>query len=229
MQQSNGSMSKPRFVALIGARTHHQTAIDRPSGELLHIEPVVSVAELTLPVLVAADVFLVWDEDKAISQLKSRLATVESRSPVVAIGEQPSVRQVARALVAGAVDFLEWPCSSRALVAAVTSAAQTAAQTLPLKERAIEARRLLERLSDRERQVLAAMAQGMSNKAIAEMLEITPLTVDGHRKDLLSKIEVDHSAEAIRLELEASPISEWDGQSDWMAPWRIDTRRTIAS
>lgn len=47
------------------------------------------------------------------------------------------------------------------------------------------------RLSPREREVLALVAQGHSNKAIADALYVSPNTVKTHVTALLNKLEVD--------------------------------------
>ncbi|MCA9879138.1 MAG: response regulator transcription factor [Thermomicrobiales bacterium] len=47
------------------------------------------------------------------------------------------------------------------------------------------------RLSPREREVLALVAQGHSNKAIADALYVSPNTVKTHVAALLNKLEVD--------------------------------------
>jgi DNA-binding NarL/FixJ family response regulator len=47
------------------------------------------------------------------------------------------------------------------------------------------------RLSPREREVLALVAQGRSNKAIANALYVSPNTVKTHVAALLTKLEVD--------------------------------------
>lgn len=49
----------------------------------------------------------------------------------------------------------------------------------------------LARLSPREREVLALVAEGCSNKAIAEVLFVSPNTVKTHVGALLTKLEVD--------------------------------------
>jgi DNA-binding NarL/FixJ family response regulator len=48
----------------------------------------------------------------------------------------------------------------------------------------------LEHLSEREREVLAAMAEGRSNKAIGERLFITEHTVEKHIKSILTKLDI---------------------------------------
>jgi DNA-binding NarL/FixJ family response regulator len=53
----------------------------------------------------------------------------------------------------------------------------------------------VEDLSDREREVLALMAEGRSNRAIAERLFITERTVEKHVKRILQKLGIPASAE----------------------------------
>lgn len=51
------------------------------------------------------------------------------------------------------------------------------------------------RISPREREVLALVAQGRTNKAIAEALFVSPNTVKTHVTALLTKFEVDTRAQ----------------------------------
>lgn len=55
-----------------------------------------------------------------------------------------------------------------------------------------------DRLTPRERQVLQAIARGMTNTAIAEALGISPKTVDSHRSSLMRKMDA-RSAPALVL------------------------------
>ncbi len=51
----------------------------------------------------------------------------------------------------------------------------------------------LEHLTDREREVLALMAEGRSNKAIAEQLFVTEHTVEKHVKSILGTLRLPQS------------------------------------
>jgi DNA-binding NarL/FixJ family response regulator len=54
---------------------------------------------------------------------------------------------------------------------------------------------LLDDLTDREREVLGLMAEGRSNRAIAERLVITERTVEKHVKSILQKLRIPASEE----------------------------------
>jgi DNA-binding NarL/FixJ family response regulator len=56
----------------------------------------------------------------------------------------------------------------------------------------------LERLSDREREVLSLMAEGLSNAAIATRLVLSARTVEAHVGHLLAKLDIPDSHEAHR-------------------------------
>jgi DNA-binding NarL/FixJ family response regulator len=55
------------------------------------------------------------------------------------------------------------------------------------------------RLTRREQEVLELIAGGLTNHQIAEKLFISPLTVDSHRKNLLTKLGVKNTAALVRL------------------------------
>ncbi|HTN35630.1 MAG TPA: response regulator transcription factor [Arachidicoccus sp.] len=57
-------------------------------------------------------------------------------------------------------------------------------------------------LTKREKEVLQLIADGKTNQQIGQELFISPLTVDSHRKNLLTKLEVNNTAALIRLAVE---------------------------
>jgi DNA-binding NarL/FixJ family response regulator len=63
-----------------------------------------------------------------------------------------------------------------------------------LVKRARPARQLAE-LTERERQVIALMAEGRSNKAICARLFLSPKTVEAHIKHIFTKLGIDESAD----------------------------------
>jgi DNA-binding NarL/FixJ family response regulator len=57
--------------------------------------------------------------------------------------------------------------------------------------------RVSDPLTARERDVLAMISQGLSNKRIARALEISPETVKSHVKHIFLKLEVSTGTEAV--------------------------------
>lgn len=57
----------------------------------------------------------------------------------------------------------------------------------------------IERLSPREREVLKLIAEGYTNKEIAERMAISVKTVEKHRANLMDKMEVTALADLVRL------------------------------
>ncbi len=57
-------------------------------------------------------------------------------------------------------------------------------------------------ISRREMEVLNMIAEGMTNYQIADKLNISPLTVDSHRKNLIIKLGAKNTASLIKLAME---------------------------
>jgi len=57
-------------------------------------------------------------------------------------------------------------------------------------------------LTNREKEVLKLIADGFTNQEIAEKLFISPLTVDSHRKNLITKLEARNTASLIKIALD---------------------------
>ena len=62
-----------------------------------------------------------------------------------------------------------------------------------------ERRSILQRLSEREGQVMDLLAQGLTNKEAAQQLDISHRTVEVHRARIMEKLEVGSFAELIHL------------------------------
>ena len=62
------------------------------------------------------------------------------------------------------------------------------------------------RLTRREKEVLTHIADGHSNKEIADKLFVSTHTVDSHRKNLLAKLEAKNTAELVKKAMERGII-----------------------
>lgn len=65
---------------------------------------------------------------------------------------------------------------------------------------------LLEGLTDREVEVLAALAEGLANKEIGDRLFISPRTVDTHRTNLMRKLDMHNVAGLVRIAIKAGLV-----------------------
>ncbi len=61
-------------------------------------------------------------------------------------------------------------------------------------------------LTDREREVLTLIAQGLSNPEIAEQLVISPKTVNRHRENIMTKLDLHNRVELVRYAIEKGLI-----------------------
>lgn len=65
----------------------------------------------------------------------------------------------------------------------------------------------LDALTKREKEILALIAQGLTDKEIAEKVFLSPLTATTHRKNILSKLGLKNKVELTRFAIENKLIS----------------------
>ena len=63
-------------------------------------------------------------------------------------------------------------------------------------------------LSEREREVLQLIAEGYSSKEVAELLSISPATVETHRAHIMQKLRLTTRAELVRYALAQGLLEE---------------------
>lgn len=123
--------------------------------------------------------------------------------PVVAMDVDPRPSQVVKAIKDGALDYLVLPICPDRLARCLLRVEREAAAIGEERRRKVYAKQQLDALSRRELEVLDALADGGSNKDIARQLQISPRTVEIHRANMMAKLGVRHSSEAIRIKLES--------------------------
>lgn len=121
---------------------------------------------------------------------------------VIATSSDPSIEKAVQAMREGALDYLPLPLDEVHLGRVLETVAVEADRRRDRHLRQIDAANRLSRLSVREREVLAHMAEGLTNKEIGRALGISPRTVEIHRTNALSKLSARHSTEAVRLWLD---------------------------
>jgi two-component system response regulator FixJ len=119
--------------------------------------------------------------------------------PIVIMTGHGDVSIAVRAMKAGAVDFLEKPFEKADLIKAMENAFARIAAADVASARAAEAEVILGALTPRERDVLEGLARGLPNKTIAYDLDISPRTVEVHRANLMTKLNVRSLSDALRI------------------------------
>ena len=115
--------------------------------------------------------------------------------PILFLTGHADVSLAVAAVKAGAWDFLEKPFQNNNLVDRVESALEQATLAAERDAEAIQFRRAILQLSQREREVLEELLLGHYNKVIAEHLGITPRTVEFHRANIFQKMGVSSAVE----------------------------------
>jgi|SRR5581483_3462473 len=118
--------------------------------------------------------------------------------PVIVMAAEGDVRVAVRAIKAGAIDFLEKPCSEEALLGAIETALASGVTTASAEEIADAARRI-NTLSPREREVLDGLIDGLSNKMIAHQLGLSVRTIEVHRARMMDRLGTRQLVQALRL------------------------------
>ena len=119
--------------------------------------------------------------------------------PVIVMTGHGDVNVAVQAMKAGAVDFIEKPFEKSVLLSALDEGFARLDQAGRSKARADEARVRLEALTSREHDVLRGLVRGHPNKTIAYDLGISPRTVEIHRANLMTKLDVASLSEALRI------------------------------
>lgn len=120
-------------------------------------------------------------------------------TPIVFLTGHGDVPMAVHALQKGAFHFLEKPCNDSELLEVVAKAlAQDRRARASRGQRELDRARLA-RLTPRERAVLERVVAGKINKVTADELGVTVKTVEAHRAQLMKKLEVDSTAQLVRL------------------------------
>lgn len=123
--------------------------------------------------------------------------------PVIIMTGHGDVDMAVAAMKAGASDFIEKPFEKAALLACIEAARAQSVAARGASAQAQEAQARLNILTDRERDVLNGLVEGLPNKTIAFDLGISPRTVEIHRANLMQKLDVRSLAEALRIAFHA--------------------------
>jgi NarL family two-component system response regulator LiaR len=176
-------------------------------GEAENGEQAVVRAGLLQPDVILMDLMMpVMDGVAATAAIKKQHPGIQ----IIALTSFQEDELVQNALKAGAVGYLMKNVSARELAAAIRAAKEgkmtlspEAAQALV---RASQQAQETESLTDREREVLKLMVDGLNNAEIAERLVVSLSTVKYHISNILMKLGVDNRVAAVTMALQKKMV-----------------------
>jgi two-component system, NarL family, response regulator NreC len=159
------------------------------------LEPDVAILDIGMPLLNGIE---------AARQIQRRAPSVR----ILIVSMHDSEAYIIQALQAGARGYLLKDSADTELIRAVTAVSSGKSYFSPAVSavmlddyvRQLADKGLSDRydsLSEREREIFQLVAEGHSNKEIAEMLYLSPTTVETHRAHVLQKLDIHNMAELV--------------------------------
>ena len=130
--------------------------------------------------------------------LQDELRKRDVTLPVIIMTGYADVPTSVRAFKAGAVDFLRKPVPPKKLVAQIQEAIANDRRSREVAEQRTVVTDRIASLTPREHQVMELLAVGKSSKEIATALGLSTRTVEGHRRNVLRKMEVESAVQLAR-------------------------------
>ena len=172
---------------------------------ILASPPDVAILDIGMPLLNGIE---------ATRQLTRRLPGLH----VLILSMHADEAYITQALQAGALGYLLKDSADTELIRAVTAVASGKSFFSPAVARVMlddYVRHLADKgiadrydsLSEREREVFQLVAEGHSNKEVADILSISPATVETHRAHILQKLDVHNTAELVLYAVRRGVIS----------------------
>lgn len=132
-------------------------------------------------------------------ELQAELQRRGVNMPVIFLSGHGDVPTTVRAMKAGASEFLTKPVSGEQLLPLIRAALAKDQEARARVRQVLLQRERLDRLTRREREVLALALAGQQNKDIARLLAISHRTVEVHRSHILAKTQVGSLLELASL------------------------------
>ena len=119
--------------------------------------------------------------------------------PIAAYHQKPDVSRAVDIVRMGVIDYLPFPFDMSAIPTRITKMLAFAKPEGERRQRRAAALARISTLSPREKQVAEGVAEGLSNKEISRVLSISPRTVEIHRSNMIQKLRVRSTGEALHI------------------------------
>ncbi len=134
-------------------------------------------------------------------ELLKRILAAAGDSAVIMITAYGDVPTAVLAMKAGAFHFVQKPFDAEALLTAVEEALSRAVEARDVQQETEEFRARIMLLTQREREVLALLLEGLPTKLIAHRLQISARTAEHHRAAIMQKTQARNISHLLRMTL----------------------------
>ena len=135
------------------------------AGTGIHVEPFEDLGELSRN-WPRDGVILAYDEGDTVPRLIERMTEAGNWLPLIAFAEAPGTTCVVQAVLHGAIDYLQWPFGESEVRSALAVAEESRDALGSAKLREAMARSRIQRLTPREREVLAGLGSDPAHGAL---------------------------------------------------------------
>ena len=166
------------------------------------------LAKKLKPDLVVVDISL---PDQSGIQLTRDLRELLSETKILVVSMHSKIDYIAEAFQAGATGYVVKESASERLLQGLKSVAKgdyyldssvSHAVVENLMKSPLKAAKITDAdyatLTPREQEVMRFLAEGLSSKAVAEKLFISPKTVENHRANIMNKLDLHSTIELVR-------------------------------
>jgi FixJ family two-component response regulator len=135
-------------------------------------------------------------------ELQRRLVRDQTAISIIFITGHGDIPTTVQAMKAGAVEFLTKPFRSEILLGAIDSAIERSRASLARHEGLVVLSERHQRLSRREREVMALVVRGQLNKQVGGELGISEITVKSHRGRVMRKMQARSLVDLVNMAMQ---------------------------
>ena len=135
-----------------------------------------------------------WSGIELQQALKARDATL----PLILITGHGDIPMAVNAIKEGAFDFIEKPFDYERLIESIMKAIEYGDRAQSAQAQLVDLAQRVGELSERQREVMDRVVEGLSNKEIAQALGISPRTVENYRAWVMEKMGATNLADLVR-------------------------------
>lgn len=131
--------------------------------------------------------------------LQGELNRAGNAVPLILITGHGDIAMAVQAIKLGAFDFIEKPLDARVLADTIRLAVERQDHVRHQQDEAAAAASRIAELTQRQRQVMQLIVQGLSNKEVALRLGLSPRTVENYRAWVMEKMGASSLAALVRI------------------------------